>query len=142
MRDRYGRTTFGQSLLLARRLVEAGTRVVEVIWPKVANSDAHSFDGVSRWQNVESAQDYVARSERGRTVRSGESSPDRGEEKFFVGLRLSEGVHADEADWLRFGPAFERFLSAGVLERANGNLRLTPRGVMVSNEVFQEFITA
>ena len=44
VRDRYGRTTFGQSLLLARRLVEAGTRVVEVIWPKVANSDNHSWD--------------------------------------------------------------------------------------------------
>src|SRR5262249_11570956 len=36
--------TFGQSCLLARRLVEAGTRVVEVIWPKVANSDNHSWD--------------------------------------------------------------------------------------------------
>ena len=44
VRERYGRNTFGQSLLLARRLVEAGTRVVEVVWPKVANSDNHSFD--------------------------------------------------------------------------------------------------
>jgi hypothetical protein len=44
MRDRYGRNTFGQSCLLARRLIEAGTRVVEVIWPKVANSDNHSWD--------------------------------------------------------------------------------------------------
>jgi hypothetical protein len=44
LRDRYGRTTFGQSCLLARRLVEAGTQVVEVIWPKVANSDYHSWD--------------------------------------------------------------------------------------------------
>jgi hypothetical protein len=44
IRDRYGRNTFGQSCLLARRLVEAGTRVVEVIWPKVANSDLHSWD--------------------------------------------------------------------------------------------------
>ncbi len=43
-RDLYGRNTFGQSCLLARRLVEAGTRVVEVIWPKVANSDNHSWD--------------------------------------------------------------------------------------------------
>ena len=103
-------------------------------------ADAHSFDGVSRWQNVESAQDYVTRSERSESVRCDETLPDPGEEKFFVGLRLSEGVHADEADWLRFGPAFEYFLSTGVLERANGNLRLTPRGVMVSNEVFQEFV--
>ena len=44
LRDRYGRNTFGQSCLLARRLVESGTRVVEVIWPKVANSDNHSWD--------------------------------------------------------------------------------------------------
>jgi uncharacterized protein (DUF1501 family) len=44
VRDRYGRNTFGQSCLLARRLIEAGTRFVEVNWPKVANSDNHSWD--------------------------------------------------------------------------------------------------
>lgn len=44
MRERYGRNTFGQSCLLARRLVESGTKVVEVIWPKVANSSDHSWD--------------------------------------------------------------------------------------------------
>ncbi|OWK43650.1 DUF1501 domain-containing protein [Fimbriiglobus ruber] len=44
LRDRYGRNTFGQCCLLARRLVEAGTRFVEVNWPKVANSDNHSWD--------------------------------------------------------------------------------------------------
>jgi hypothetical protein len=44
MRDRYGRNTFGQCCLLARRLIEAGTRFVEVNWPKVANSDNHSWD--------------------------------------------------------------------------------------------------
>jgi oxygen-independent coproporphyrinogen-3 oxidase len=102
-------------------------------------ADAHSFDGTMRWQNVESAQEYV---EQGESVRCEETLADAGEEKFFVGLRLSEGVQADQHDWQRFGPAFERFLAAGVMERANGNLRLTPRGVMVSNEVFQEFIGA
>ena len=43
-REKYGNTSFGDSCLLARRLVEAGTSVVEVIWPKVANSDNHSWD--------------------------------------------------------------------------------------------------
>jgi hypothetical protein len=43
-RERYGQNTFGQSLLLARRLIEAGTRFVEINWPKVANSDNHSWD--------------------------------------------------------------------------------------------------
>lgn len=44
VRETYGKNTFGQCLLLARRLVEAGTRFVEVVWPKVANSDNHSWD--------------------------------------------------------------------------------------------------
>jgi hypothetical protein len=39
VRDRYGRHTFGQSVLLARRLIEAGSRFVEVNWPSVANGD-------------------------------------------------------------------------------------------------------
>jgi hypothetical protein len=57
-RDKYGRNTFGQSCLLARRLVEAGTRVVEVVWPKVANSDNHSWDvhsGLSTRMKTQSA---------------------------------------------------------------------------------------
>jgi len=44
LREKYGKNTFGQCCLLARRLIEAGTRVVEVNWPKVANSDNHSWD--------------------------------------------------------------------------------------------------
>jgi hypothetical protein len=32
VRDRYGRTQFGQSVLLARRMVEAGVRLVQVNW--------------------------------------------------------------------------------------------------------------
>jgi hypothetical protein len=56
-RDRYGRNTFGQCCLLARRLIEAGTRFVEVNWPKVANSDNHSWDvheGLSRRMRTQS----------------------------------------------------------------------------------------
>ncbi|MFM1770187.1 MAG: hypothetical protein RJA22_2716 [Verrucomicrobiota bacterium] len=39
LRDQYGRHTFGQGLLLARRLIEAGTRFVQVNWPAVANGN-------------------------------------------------------------------------------------------------------
>jgi len=35
VRDRYGRTTYGQSVLLARRLVEAGVSLVQVQWMPV-----------------------------------------------------------------------------------------------------------
>jgi uncharacterized protein (DUF1501 family) len=46
LRDRYGRKTFGQSLLMARRLIEAGTRFVQVNWPAVANGnpEVDAFD--------------------------------------------------------------------------------------------------
>jgi len=39
LRDKYGRHTFGQGLLLARRLLESGTRFVQMNWPAVANGD-------------------------------------------------------------------------------------------------------
>jgi oxygen-independent coproporphyrinogen-3 oxidase len=105
-------------------------------------ADAHSFDGCWRWQNAESARDYVGRFRDGKSPRLEATTPDPGEEKFFVGLRLSGGVDTDAEDWRRFGSAFERFLSLGVMERQGSRLRLTPRGVMVSNEIFQEFLTA
>ncbi len=42
VRERYGRHKYGQSLLLARRLIEAGVRLVTVYWGgKVNNPDPH-----------------------------------------------------------------------------------------------------
>lgn len=41
MRDRYGRHSFGQSLLLARRLVEAGVPIVQCNMGRVQNWDNH-----------------------------------------------------------------------------------------------------
>ncbi len=42
-RDRYGRNVYGQSVLLARRLIEAGTRFVTISWAPHANAtwDTH-----------------------------------------------------------------------------------------------------
>src|SRR5262249_43265885 len=42
VRDRYGRHAFGQSLLLARRLVQAGVPVVQANMGIVQNWDTHS----------------------------------------------------------------------------------------------------
>lgn len=49
-RERYGRNIYGQSTLLARRLIEAGTRVVTVSWAPDANAtwDTHG----SNFQNL------------------------------------------------------------------------------------------
>jgi oxygen-independent coproporphyrinogen-3 oxidase len=93
-------------------------------------SDAHSFDGTERWQNPETAAEYVA------NPRAVERTPaDPLSEKYFLGLRLSEGVEADAFDGV-----IGRFIGDGLVERVGSRVRLTPRGVMVSNEVFAEFL--
>jgi Protein of unknown function (DUF1501) len=44
LRERYGRHKYGQSLLLARRLVEAGVRLVTVYWGGRVNNPAPHWD--------------------------------------------------------------------------------------------------
>ena len=41
-----------------------------------------------------------------------------------------------------YSAVIKRFVDGGFLEHAGDALRLTARGVMVSNEVFQEFLNA
>jgi len=99
-------------------------------------ADAHSFNGTWRWRNPESIAEYIS----GEYI-SG-SKPERtladpASEPFFLGLRLDRGI---DTDWSAFQPAVERFIREGLLE-TNGNvLRLTRRGVLLSNEVFAEFL--
>jgi hypothetical protein len=47
LRDRYGRHTFGQGCLLARRLVEAGVALVQINWHREQGSDTPMWD--SHW---------------------------------------------------------------------------------------------
>lgn len=68
------------------------------------------------------------------------------EESFFLGLRLNRGVRLDELEQ-RHGPAIaayapvmEEMIAAGLLLRADDLLQLTPRGRLLSNEVFESFI--
>jgi oxygen-independent coproporphyrinogen-3 oxidase len=99
-------------------------------------ADAHSFDGVWRWQNVESAEAYVERS----TPEESRIAANPTEERFFVGLRLLEGIQPAPEEWSQHDAAISRFLRDGLLERDGSRLRLTNRGVLLSNEVFEEFV--
>jgi oxygen-independent coproporphyrinogen-3 oxidase len=105
-------------------------------------ADAHSFDGRMRRQNAEDAREYVRRIERGEGAVVEESPADPASERFFVGLRLSEGIELTAAERAAHGAALERFAQDGLLEMEAGRARLTRRGVLMSNEVFQEFLPA
>ncbi len=52
VRDRYGRQPVGQRLLLARRLVEAGVRLVTVDFPSVPGQKAFSWDDHASVWNI------------------------------------------------------------------------------------------
>ena len=93
-------------------------------------ADAHSFDGAQRWQNPETAADYVAA-----PAALGRVAAEPLSEQFFLGLRLREGVGGNA-----FPDVIEKFVHHGLLERAGTRVRLTPRGVLLSNEVFAEFV--
>lgn len=97
-------------------------------------ADAHSFDGRLRTRNPESVDDYLAGA-------ATDPEPAGEDERLFVGLRLSAGVRPTMAEWRRFDAPIRRFIEAGLLQAGDGVLRLTSRGVMLSNEVFQEFLS-
>jgi oxygen-independent coproporphyrinogen-3 oxidase len=97
--------------------------------------DAHSFDGRERWSNPDELAAYLSRPKERQVTQT-----DRSEEHFFVGLRLMDGIEPTEAEWSRFAEPIARWVDAGMLERSGERLRLAPQGVLLSNEIFQEFV--
>jgi oxygen-independent coproporphyrinogen III oxidase len=104
--------------------------------------DAHSFDGSQRSANVDSVSAYIERSRAGEPVCSESTAARVDEERLFLGLRLTKGVSPTLGEWERFSGPIARSIAAGLLEKKGEAVRLTNRGVLLSNEVFQEFITA
>jgi oxygen-independent coproporphyrinogen-3 oxidase len=100
-------------------------------------ADAHSFDGRVRRRNAESPAEYVARGA-APCVEALDAEPES--ERFLVGLRLRAGIRPSAAEWLRWEAPIRRFLDLRLLETDGDALRLTRRGVLLSNEVFQEFL--
>jgi oxygen-independent coproporphyrinogen-3 oxidase len=98
-------------------------------------ADAHSFDGRARRANPETVEEYLAPDRP-----PPQPEPSGADERFFVGLRLMEGVRPTPAEWQRYADTIDYFVEAGLLETRGPVLRLTARGVLLSNEVFQEFL--
>jgi oxygen-independent coproporphyrinogen-3 oxidase len=111
---------------------------------------AHSFRGRRRWWNEDRYATYCRGVEEGRGATSGErilSELELAQEGLMTGLRRTEGV--DLAAFRRRhgldpmreweGPLAE-VREAGLAETVGGRLRLTERGVLLSNEVFRIFV--
>ncbi|HEX4167865.1 MAG TPA: coproporphyrinogen-III oxidase family protein [Bryobacteraceae bacterium] len=96
--------------------------------------DATSFGNGRRWSNPDTLLSYLDRQ------KPEPIATDPAEEHFFVGLRLDAGIEPSAAEWERFRLPIERWIQEGMLERAGARLRLTLNGVLLSNEIFQEFL--
>jgi oxygen-independent coproporphyrinogen-3 oxidase len=113
--------------------------------------DAHSMlhamneSAAVRFSNSDSLEKYLAGAVKERTLVSSEEAL---QEAFFLGLRLNKGIDLRRLT-LEFGEsqvsAYNRRISelieAGLLEKDIAAIRLTAKGRMLSNEVFERFIS-
>jgi oxygen-independent coproporphyrinogen-3 oxidase len=111
---------------------------------------AHSTVGAVRWNNVNSATEYIGRVEGGLDIVAGRrplSARERLEESLFMGLRLVEGVSLDRVRATHgvevmavYGCRLDPAIEAGLLVLEAGRLRLTRQGMLLANEVMTAFL--
>jgi oxygen-independent coproporphyrinogen-3 oxidase len=107
---------------------------------------AHSFNGTTRWANVHDSMQYVAAIEAGSLPAEqieAVSAQQANEEEIFLGLRQLSGINLRQMD-----SGYARSLdgklasleTAGLIEREGDIVRLAPKKLSISNEVFVELI--
>jgi oxygen-independent coproporphyrinogen-3 oxidase len=112
--------------------------------------DAHSMllstpDNAVRLATADALEKYVSGSPLQRTLVSNDAAL---EETFFLGLRLNRGVDLariteqfGQAALVPLQPIIADLEKQELLERSENAIRLTKRGRLLSNEVFQHFLT-
>jgi oxygen-independent coproporphyrinogen III oxidase len=107
---------------------------------------AHSFMAGHRWANAPDAADYVKAVEAARLpIEQHEvlTPPRALEEELFLGLRQLDGIDVRkiERDYsVQLASRFDPLARQGLLERSGDIVRLSPRRLSVSNEVFVELL--
>lgn len=110
-------------------------------------SGATSYWDGARVTSVADVEEYIRR------VEAGESAAESEErlagrtamgETMFLGLRMLQGVNLQDAGYAKaeemFKPEIEGLIERELLERVDGFLRLTRRGLFFANDVFAEFV--
>src|SRR5207249_4775353 len=111
---------------------------------RAQDTESRRFAGAVRFSTADSLEGYLGNQPLKRTVVSEQSAL---EEAFFLGLRLRGGVNqrhiatefGQEAA-LGLHETITELVQAGMLSLEKTVIRLTPRGRLLSNEVFEKFI--
>ncbi len=112
---------------------------------------AHSFHAGFRWANETLPESYIEKVSRGVSPRTEcrlLTPREALEESLFLGLRQRDGVSlASLRDRMELDPSavfsdtFRKLRAWGMIERVAGRVRLTDRALLISNEIFQEFVS-
>ena len=113
-------------------------------------ASAHSYFAGTRFWNVRSPARYVEKIDQsGAATETTEpyEPQRRAAEHLFTGLRRAEGVSLRKVEtrygvsvMKRYGEKLQPFVDLGLVRVSDGNLRLTEKGFLVSNEVFEIFL--
>jgi len=111
---------------------------------------AYSYLKGKRWGNERSVRRYmdlIQRQSHAVDSRSNLTSREREEEAIFLGLRLTQGIDLFQFESKfgfnlrsRFKEQIEFLKEGQLIELTPERLRLTPKGYILSNEVFSEFL--
>ena len=71
--------------------------------------DAHSFDGRTRWSTPDTLGEFLSKA----SPRIEESPANLSEERFFVGLRLTDGIRPTSAEWQQYAKPILKWTQAG-----------------------------
>jgi oxygen-independent coproporphyrinogen-3 oxidase len=145
--EQYEISNFAKRGLESRHNLKYWTRQPYLGFGVDAHSMLHSarpeLDAV-RFACSDSLEKYVSGAE---LMRTPVSKPEAMEESFFLGLRLNRGIDLDhvaakfgEQAVGEFRPAIAEMIEAGLLEQPESAVRLTRRGRLLSNEVFERFL--
>jgi oxygen-independent coproporphyrinogen-3 oxidase len=108
---------------------------------------AHSFDGAFRYANERDTAAYVRLIEKLGSAEVMREKIDPASEFVFLGLRMNSGIDLDDYR-TRFGrdlismfaDELSRLAEAGLIDIRPARLRLTEKGMLYSNEVFETFV--
>jgi oxygen-independent coproporphyrinogen-3 oxidase len=108
---------------------------------------AHSFDGRQRYGNERDTARYVEKIEKEGCSEVTRETIDRASEYVFLGLRMNDGIDLEHfrrrfgRDLIqKYSKEIAELSSLGLVKLSDRRLRLSPRGMLFSNEVFARFV--
>ena len=110
-----------------------------------AGPGAHSFIKETRLMNVKNIQGYISQIENGiipEVVVQTVTEQEAVRERIFLALRKTEGLRLDNSERVSAAllTACAEMIRGGFLEKTDGRLKLTRKGIAVSNSVIVEIL--